>query len=172
VSAHLHLAEEQIQGLADGTLRGPEGFSAREHCDACPACDGQVRSYAALASRLDALVDPPVPVDFTALVLQAATAREAMLAQRRHTWYAALPAAAVAAFAVVGWLLSVAPAVHVDRLVGTWAAMRHVVGAAGPVLQAMRLPLGLGAFFFAAAVLFLLARTIRTGMPRPSPAGS
>ena len=38
MSARFHLAEQQIQGLADGTLRGPEGLAAREHCDGCPAC--------------------------------------------------------------------------------------------------------------------------------------
>ena len=47
--AQLHLSEEQIQGLADGTLRGPEGFAAREHCDACALCDGELNAFAALA---------------------------------------------------------------------------------------------------------------------------
>jgi anti-sigma factor RsiW len=167
-----HLAEEQIQGLADGTLRGPEGFEAREHCDACAACDAQVASYAALARRLDALVDPPPPSDFTALVLQAAGERELLLAQRRHTWYAAVPAAAVAMFAIVGWALSAAPTVHIDRFLATWTVLRHVLGAAGPVFEALRLPLGIGAFVFAACVFAVLARTVRAGMSGPTPASS
>ena len=92
--------------------------------------------------------------------------------QRRHTWYAAIPAMAVAAFAMVGWALSVAPTVHVDRLIGTWTAIRHVAAAAGPVLQALRFPLGIGAFLFAVVVLFVLSRTIRGNVSGPSPASS
>jgi len=174
MTAQLHLSEQEIQGLADGTLRGPEGFAAREHCDACALCDGELNAFAALAKGLDALVDPPVPADFTATVLLAVAVREAALVQRRHTWYAAVPALAVAAFAMVGWALSAAPTVHVDRLIGTWTTMRHVAAAAGPVLQTLRLPLGIGAFLFAAFVLFVLARTIRirTDVSGPTPASS
>jgi anti-sigma factor RsiW len=168
----LHLSEEQIQGLADGTLRGPEGFAAREHCDECASCAAETEAFAALVKNLDSLVDPLVPADFTASVLQAVSVREAALLQRRHTWYAALPAVAVAAFAMVGWALSAAPTVHVDRLIGTWTTMRHVAAAASPVLQTLRLPLGIGAFLFAAFVLFVLARTIRTNVSGPSPASS
>jgi len=172
MTAQLHLSEEQIQGLADGTLRGPEGFAAREHCDSCAACAAEVAAFSALAKSLDTLVDPPVPADFTASVLQAVSVREAALVQRRHTWYAAVPAVAVAAFAIVGWALSAAPTVHVDRLIGTWTTMRHVAAAASPVLQTLRLPLGIGAFLFAVAVLFLLSRTIRSNVSGPTPASS
>jgi anti-sigma factor RsiW len=170
--AKVHLSEEQIQGLADGTLRGPEGFAAREHCDACPACASELAAFSALVANLDTLVDPPVPADFTATVLQAVSVREAALVQRRHTWYAAVPALAVACFAMVGWALSAAPTVHVDRLIGTWTAMRHVTAAASPVLMTLRLPLGIGAFVFAVAILFLLARTIRSNVSGPTPASS
>ena len=38
-----HLSEEQIQGLADGTLRGPEGMAAREHADSCDECGAEMR---------------------------------------------------------------------------------------------------------------------------------
>ena len=172
MTAQLHLSEQEIQGLADGTLRGPEGFAAREHCDACAACAAETEAFAALTKSLDSLVDPPVPADFTAGVLQAVSVRESALVQRRHTWYAAIPAMAVAAFAMVGWALSVAPAVHVDRLIGTWTTIRHVAAAAGPVLQALRFPLGIGAFLFAVVVLFVLSRTIRGNVSGPSPASS
>jgi len=172
MTAQLHLSEEQIQGLADGTLRGPEGFAAREHCDSCAACAAELAAFAALTKSLDTLVDPPVPADFTASVLQAVSVREAALVQRRHTWYAALPAMAVAAFAMVGWALSAAPTVHVDRLIGTWSTMRHVAAAASPVLQTLRLPLGIGAFLFAVAVLFLISRTIRSNVSGATPASS
>jgi anti-sigma factor RsiW len=172
MTAPLHLSEQQLQGLADGTLRGPEGFAAREHCDTCAACAAETEEFAALVKELDSLVDPLVPADFTASVLQAVSVRETALLQRRHTWYAAVPALAVAAFAMVGWALSVAPTVHVDRLIGTWTTMRHVAAAAGPVLQTLRLPLGIGAFLFAVAVLFVLLRTIRTNVSGPTPASS
>jgi len=172
MSERLHLSEEQIQGLADGTLRGPEGFAAREHCDSCAACAAEMEASGALVKKLDTLVDPLVPADFTAGVLQAVSVREAALVQRRHTWYAAVPALAVAAFAMVGWALSVAPTVHVDRLIGTWTTMRHVAAAAGPVLETLRLPLGIGAFVFALAVLFVLSRTIRGNVSGPTPARS
>jgi hypothetical protein len=168
----LHLSEEQIQGLADGTLRGPEGFAAREHCDACADCAETLEIFTALTKKLDALVDPPVPADFTASVLQAVSVREAALVQRRHTWYAALPAFLVAIFAMVGWALSARPTVHLDRLLGTWTTMRHVAAAASPVLQTLRVPLGIGAFVFALAVLFVLTRTIRTGVSGPAPISS
>jgi len=172
MTVQLHLSEQQIQGLADGTLRGPEGFAAREHCDACAACAAETQAFGALVKNLDILVDPPVPADFTASVLQAVSVREAALVQRRHTWYAAVPAMAVAAFAMVGWALSAAPTVHVDRLIATWTTMRHVAAAASPVLQTLRLPLGIGAFLFAVAVLFLLARAIRSNVSGPTPASS
>jgi len=172
MTAQVHLSEQQIQGLADGTLRGPEGFAAREHCDSCPACAGETETFSALVKNLDSLVDPPVPGDFTASVLQAVSVRETALVQRRHTWYAAVPALAVACFAMVGWALSVAPTVHVDRLLSTWTTMRHVAAAASPVLQTLRVPLGIGAFLFAVAVLFVLSRTIRTNVSGPTPASS
>jgi hypothetical protein len=40
------------------------------------------------------------------------------------------------------------------------------------VLQTLRLPLGIGAFLFAVAVLFVLLRTIRTNVSGPTPASS
>jgi anti-sigma factor RsiW len=150
MTAQLHLSEQQIQSLADGTLRGPEGFAAREHCDSCTACAADLAAFTSLVKGLDSLVDPQVPPDFTASVLQAVSVREAALVQRRHTWYAALPAMAVAAVAMVGWALSAAPT----------------------VLQTLRVPLGIGAFLFALAVLFLISRTIRGNVSGPTPASS
>jgi hypothetical protein len=91
--------------------------------------------------------------------------RERQLAQRRHTWLAALPAAALALFAVVGWGLSAAPGAHVDGLVESVTVFRHVFAALVPVFDATRLPLGLAAFALTLAILFVLARTLRTGQP-------
>ncbi len=171
MSALLHLTEEQIQGLADGTLRGPEGMAAREHVDSCEECGAELSMYGALVHRLATLQDPVLPPDFTSGVLQAVEHREHALTQRRHTVLAAIPAAAVGLFAILGWALSVAPTVHVDRFLEVWTVGRHVLSAAGPVLEAARLPLGLGAFVFAAAVLCVLARALRAGT-QPAPASS
>ena len=91
-----HLTETQLQGLADGTLRGPEGLAAREHCETCAGCDAELSAYGALVRTLSALQDPPPPLDFTASVLAAVEVRETQLSQRRHTLLASLPAAPMA----------------------------------------------------------------------------
>jgi anti-sigma factor RsiW len=154
-----HLSEAQIQGLADGTLRGPEGLSAREHCDGCLECGGELALYSALDTRLSALRDPVAPPDFTAQVLGAVSVREAQLVSRRHTLLAAIPAAALAIVAIVGWGLSAA--VHVDKLLESFAVARTVVGVLGPVFAATRIYLGVGAFVFLALVLTALSRTLK-----------
>ena len=171
MSAAVHLSEEQIQGLADATLRGPEGLAAREHCDACGECAAELSMYGALVQRLSTLEDPVLPPDFTSSVIVAVKQREHVLLQRRQTVLAAIPAAAVAIFAVLGWILSAAPAVHVDRFLELWTVGRHVVSAIVPVLEAARLPIALGAFLFCAAVLFVLARALRA-VPQPASASS
>jgi hypothetical protein len=96
-------------------------------------------------------------------VLQAVENREHTLAQRRHTVLAAIPAAAVGIFAILGWALSAAPTAHVNGLLEMWTVGRHVVSAAAPVLEAARVPLGLGAFVFAATILLVLIRALRAG---------
>src|SRR5262245_66656394 len=95
MTALIHLTEEQIQSLADGTLRGPEGMAAREHADSCEECGAELSIYAALVQRLATLQDPLLPPDFTAGVLEAVGHREHAFAQRRHTVLAAIPAALV-----------------------------------------------------------------------------
>jgi hypothetical protein len=92
-------------------------------------------------------------------VLAAVQVREAQLVQRRHTLYAALPAAALALFAIVGWGLSTM--VHVSQLIDGFTAARTVVSVLGPVFAAVRLPLGIGAFVLFAVVLTALSRTLR-----------
>jgi len=155
----MHLNDLQLQGLADGTLRGPEGLSAREHCEECVECGAELSLYSALASQLSALQDPLPPGDFTAAVLAAVQVRETMLAQRRQTLYAALPAAALALFAIVGWGLSAM--VNLEQLVDGFTALRTVVSVLGPVFTAIRVPLGIGAFVLLAVVLTALSRTLR-----------
>jgi len=152
-----HLLDAQIQSLADGTLRGPEGLAAREHCDSCAECGSELSLYSALSGRLSALRDPPPPADFTATVLAAVQVREAQLITRRHTVLAAIPAFALALFAIVGWALNA----QVNRLIDSVSVARTVWVAVGPVFEAIRIPLGIGAFLFLAAVLTALSRTLR-----------
>ncbi|HET7784616.1 MAG TPA: hypothetical protein VFL36_01475 [Myxococcales bacterium] len=161
-----HLTDTQLQSLADGTLRGPEGMAAREHCDGCAECGSTVALYSALDQRLSALRDPELPADFTSAVLAAVQVRETHLAARRHTLLAAIPAFALAIFAIVGWGLSTA--VHVDKLIEGVAVLRVVWSVVGPVSAAIRLPLGIGAFVFLAVVLTLLSRTLKPAYARLS----
>ena len=154
-----HLTDAQIQGLADGTLRGPEGLAAREHCEDCVECGPELSLYTALATRLSALRDPAPPSDFTALVLAQASLREAQHAARRQTVLAAIPAVALAMVAIVGWGLSTA--LQVDKLIESVTFLRTVFGVLGPVFAATRIYLGAGAFVFLAVVLTALSRTLR-----------
>jgi anti-sigma factor RsiW len=154
-----HLVDAQIQGLADGSLRGPEGFSAREHCESCGECGAELALYSALNGQLATLHDPPPPMDFTASVLAAVSVREAQLTSRRHTLLAALPAAAIAIVAIVGWGFSTA--LHVDKLLESFAIARTIFGVLGPVIAATRVYLGVGAFVFLALVLTALSRTLK-----------
>src|SRR2546429_9021482 len=71
MSPVVHLTEDQIQGLADSTLRGPEGMAAREHADTCEECGAELAMYGALVQRLATLQDPMPPADFTSGVLEA-----------------------------------------------------------------------------------------------------
>ena len=57
-----HLTETQLQGLADGTLRGPEGMAAREHCEACAECSKELSLYSALSTRLSELASQAAAV--------------------------------------------------------------------------------------------------------------
>ena len=154
-----HLVDAQLQGLADGTLRGPEGFSAREHCDGCVECGAELSLYSALNGQLATLHDPPPPLDFTSSVLSAVAVREAQLTSRRHTLLAAIPAAALAVVAIVGWGLSAT--LHVDKLLESFAVARTIFGVIGPVFAATRVYLGVGAFLFLAVVLTALSRTLK-----------
>jgi anti-sigma factor RsiW len=157
-----HLTDNQLQSLADGTLRGPEGLAARDHCEECAGCGAELSIYSALNGRLAALQDPEPPTDFTATVLAAVQVREAQLVTRRQTLLAAIPAFALAIFAIVGWALNA----QVHHLIDSVSVARTVWGAMGPVLAAIRVPLGIGAFLFLAVVLTALSRTLRPAYAR------
>jgi anti-sigma factor RsiW len=157
-----HLTDAQIQSLADGTLRGPEGLAARDHCDSCAACGSELTVYSALSGQLSALRDPEPPTDFTATVLAAVQVRETQLVTRRHTVLAAIPAFVLALFAIVGWALNA----QVNRLIDSLSLARTVWVAVGPVFTAVRVPLGIGAFLFLAVILTALSRTLRPAQAR------
>ena len=157
-----HLTDNQLQSLADGTLRGPEGLAAHEHCDGCEQCGAELSVYSALTTRLSALTDPEVPADFTATVLAAVEVREAQLVTHRHTLLAAIPAFALALFAIVGWALNA----QVNHLIDGVSAARTIWVALSPVFDAVRVPLGIGAFVFLAVVLTALSRTLKPAYAR------
>ena len=156
-----HLDDDALQALADGSLRGPEGFAARAHCDSCAACARALGGYTALVGSLSELRDPPLPADFTARVLEAAGHREAQLAARRQHLLAALPAAAIALFALIGWALSAGPAQRVTDAIASMALLRQLWSVALPVAGAAGVPLALAAFAFCAAILTALVRALR-----------
>lgn len=153
----IHLTDSQLQGVADGTLRGPEGLAAREHCEKCGLCSSELQIYSAMCTQLSTLKDPPAPADFTAAVLARVQAHELRLATRRDTLIAAVPACALALVAIVGAAMSI----PVGALLEALNVARTVVGVVTPVFEAVQLPLGIGAFVFLAVILTALSRTLR-----------
>lgn len=168
-STGAHLDDAALQSLADGSLRGPEGMAAREHCESCALCEGERAAYAALDARLSGLVLPPLPSDFTAGVLAAAAGREQLLAARRQHALAALPAAALALVSILGWAFSAAPGQRVREIIAGALALREAVDLAGPLVSALRLPLALGALILCACIAAALVRALRPAA-RPSEA--
>jgi anti-sigma factor RsiW len=163
--SQLHLDETRLQGLADGSLRGPEGQSARGHCDVCEECAAELEAYTQLARSLDALCDPPPPADFTMQVLLAVDAREAQLEARRHIKLAAIPAGLVAIVAVVGWAFSAGPVQRLDEVIRGFTALRQIYEVAEPVVGAARVPLALGALLCSVVLGLLLRGAIRRTGP-------
>jgi len=156
-----HLDDAQLQGLADGSLRGPEGAVAREHCGGCAECQEAFETYQLLIGRLDALVDPPAPQDFTPQLFELIAAHDEQLAARRHISLAAIPAVLVAAFAMVGWGWSAAPGRHLDALMRDFTLCQQLFSVAEPALNSARLPLAAGALAACLAVGVLLVRALR-----------
>jgi len=71
-------------------------------------------------------------------VLAAVQVRETQLVTRRHTLLAAIPAFALALFAIVGWALNA----QVNHFIDGVSAARTVWSAAGPVFAAVRVRSG------------------------------
>jgi len=162
--AHTHQDDAVLQGLADGSLRGPAGAQAREQVEGCAECTGALEMYRGLFGQLDALVDPPAPIDFTAQVLDAVAGHEEALAARRHIRLAAIPAVLVAALAVIGWVWSAAPGQRLDEFVRGFTVCRQVCDVALPALEVARVQLAGGALLACLALGVVLVRALR--LPR------
>jgi len=154
------LTETAIQGVADGTLRGPERMLAEQHCAECPRCSAELTAYSALAHRLSRLQDPLPPADFTAAVLAAVGVRELARSERRRSLLAALPAAVVALGVLLAWAFLLDPTQRIHDIAVGAATFGRVVSAAGAVVEAVRFPLALMALGVAAAVLAALSRAL------------
>lgn len=163
-----HLTDDELQGVAEGTLRGPQRFEALEHCAACEQCGEDLALYTALCERLDGLEDPAVPEDFTVAVLQRADERAELIAQRRQMVLAAIPAAALALFAVIGWVVSMPVGNLVSTAVELVDVAGRVVDVVGPVISAARLQLFLASLAFTAFIAFALFRAVRTTATVPA----
>ena len=158
------LTEGAIQGLADGSLRGPERMLADEHCASCPRCSTELAAYSALAQRLSALRDPPLPPGFTAAVLAAVEFREQVRDQRHRALLAALPAALIAIGLLLVWAFA-HPAQRLRDLVVGATVCQRVCEATLSVFQSARLPLGLAALVSLVGVSLAMARAM--GLPEP-----
>ena len=62
----LHLSDDELQSLAEGTDLSAR---AQRHLDGCAACQAEVRSYRALSETLAELPRPLPPLDFTQTLL-------------------------------------------------------------------------------------------------------
>lgn len=154
------LTETAIQGLADGTLRGPERMLADDHLSCCPRCSAELAIYEGLIGKLNLLADPPLPAGFTAGVIAAVQLREQVRDEQHRSVLAALPAALIAIGLLLFWAFSQGPAQRIrDLVVGATLAQR-VVEASLSVLEAVRVPLALSALVFLVAVLGLLSRAL------------
>ena len=155
------LTEAGIQGLADGSLRGPERMMADEHLMTCPRCSAELAIYEGLVERLNLLADPPLPAGFTEGVLAAVQVHEQVRDDKHKAVLASLPAALLSIGILFFWAFgqgSSASRIR-DLIVGA-TLFRRVAEASLSVLQAVRVPLALSALVFLVAVLALLSRAL------------
>ncbi len=154
------LTEAALQGLADGTVRGPERYLADQHLAECDRCSTELAAFSILSARLSALKDPPLPHDFTAAVLAAVELREHVRDARHRALLSALPALLIAIGVLFAWAFAAQPAERVRDLVVGATVFQRVCEATFSVLQAARLPLGAAALVFLVGVLALLGRAL------------
>src|SRR5262249_14685907 len=117
-----HPTHTHPQSPADGTLRGPEGLAPRGHCQGGAGGGAGLALYSALHGKHSRPCAREPPADFTATVLAAVQVREAQRVTRRHTLLAAIPAFALALFAIVGWALNT----QVNQLIDGVSVLRTV----------------------------------------------
>jgi hypothetical protein len=139
-----HPDDALLQGVADGSLRGPDGMAVRAHCDACPSCAAVRAAYERLLSSLESLRDPAPPRELLSLVLEATDAVDARRAETRQLLWSGVPALLVACLALCGWVSSAQFPACLADWVHTLIALRQILGWTAPVLAAARLPLALG----------------------------
>jgi anti-sigma factor RsiW len=163
-----HLTDAQAQRLVDGMLSEAEAPAAELHAASCAACQATVATYRMLASALDDLEVPALPLGFTDGVLARIDSRERALARERKHAAAILAGvvlATVAAFAVAGaaaWAPVVASAVD---FVGRAAHLFRIGASFVPdVVAALRFQILLAAAALAVPLLLALSRLM---LPAP-----
>ena len=154
------ITDGALQAMADGSLRGPELFLARQHVDECPRCSAELTAYAALNLRLGQLVEPQLPPGFTAAVLAAVELREQTRDERHRAVLSGLPAALIAFGLLLLWAFGGDTGARVRDLVVGATVFQHVAEATLSVLAAARLPIGVAALLSTVALLAALARQV------------
>ena len=167
-----HLTDALAQRLVDGQLSGAEAPEVERHVAGCAECQATVETYRLLASALDDLAVPDLPVDFTEGVLaRIETAERAAARERRHAIaiFGGVVAAAALAFVVAG---AAAWAPTVSRLADGFGSVAYALQVAGSfvpkVVSLLRFQIILAAAVLALPLLLALSQL----MPAPTPAQS
>jgi anti-sigma factor RsiW len=159
---HLHLDDERAQRFLDGQLPAAQASAAEAHLAGCTGCRLLVDSYRALSAALDDLDAPPVPPDFTEVVLRRIDERERVSARERRAALAILSVLALAGVVLVAATgpASWAPVLsRVGNLFGGLATgLRVAADVAGPVVRALRVEILAAAAGAAIPLLIALAR--------------
>jgi anti-sigma factor RsiW len=154
------LTDVALQSIADGTLRGPERMLAEQHIEECPRCSAELAIYSGLMLKLNSLCDPPLPLDFTAGVMQAVQLREQVRDEKHRALLAALPAALIAVGVLLAWAFSGNVGQRVRDLVVGATVVERVAEATLSVLQAVRVPVALSSLLVLACLLLVLSRAL------------
>ena len=154
------LTDGALQAAADGTLRGPELFLARQHIDECPRCSAELVVYQGLLQQLSALQPPAVPPEFTSAVIATIELRERTRDEKHRALLAALPAALIALAVLFVWAFSGNTGARIRDLVVGATVLQRVAEAVLSVLRVARLPIGISALLCTAAVFAMLARQV------------
>ena len=159
-----HLTEDEAQLLVDGTLPAGDETRLRSHHLACPDCQALVLSFEALDEALDGLPAAEPPVDFTVGVMARIDARERSLAAERRVAVALLGALAlgIAAAVLLAGPAAWAPVLSAvsSATVGLIQVVRLSGGVLGPLVEALRLQILLGAAVLGLPLLLALSRLI------------